>query len=360
MTRPTARAVAEATGVSRTSVSFAFNDPSKISAETRRKILEEADRIGYAPHPIARMLTNGVTNTLGLLLPQPIPEILENPYYNLFLRGVGQVCHREGLTLLLTPPLRGSMLTAIPYAAVDGFVVTGLDVDRGEVAALQRRRVPFVLVDSDAPEGVPSVDVNDHGGMVSVLEHVLQLGHRRVAILSFESGRDRPDAGYRGALARRIAGIIDALAEYNLALDSPGITLLEVPCTRAAGYHAAQQLLTQPDRPTAIVALSDILALGALDAARDANVNVPTQLSITGFDDQPEASYARPQLTTVRQSIEAKGRVAADFLVAAINGDVQHPHQLLHTALIVRESTAVVPARAAGRRGKGAVCSTAG
>ena len=343
MNRPTARAVAEATGVSRTSVSFAFNDPSKISEELRQRIMQEADRIGYSPHPVARMLTNGVTGTLGLLLPQPIPEVLENPYYNLFLRGVGQVCHREGLTLLLTPPLRGSMLTAIPYAAVDGFLVTGLDVDRGEVAALQRRHIPFVLVDSDAPEGVPSVDVNDRAGMASVLDHVLQLGHRRIAILSFESGPDRPDVGYRGPLARRIAGMQDALADHHLTLDSPGIELLEVPCTREAGYRTATELLARPDRPTAIVALSDILALGALDAARDTGTAVPSQLSITGFDDQPDSSYARPQLTTVRQSIEAKGRVAADFLVAAINGDVHHPHQVLHTALIVRETTAVPP-----------------
>lgn len=152
------------------------------------------------------------------------------------------------------------MLTAIPYAAVDGFLVTGLDVDRGEVAALQRRRVPFVLVDSDAPEGVPSVDVNDRAGMASALDHILQLGHRRIAILSFESGPDRADCGYRGPLARRIAGMQDALTDRHLNLDSPGIELLEVPCTRDAGYRTAMQLLSRPDRPTAIVALSDILA----------------------------------------------------------------------------------------------------
>lgn len=343
MSRPTARDVAEATGVSRTSVSFAFNDPSKISAETRKRIMDEALRVGYTPNPIARMLTKGTTNTFGLLLPQPIPEILENPYYNLFLRGIGQVCQREGLTLLLTPPLRGSLLTAIPYAAVDGFIVTGLDVDRGEVAALERRGVPFVLVDSDAPEGVPSVDVDDRGGMASLMDHILQLGHRRIAILSFESGPDQPTVGYRGPLARRIAGMQEALDDYGLKLSSEGIQLIEVPCTRAAGYTTTRDLLGQPDRPTAIVALSDIIALGALDAARDAQISVPGELSIAGFDDQPEASYCRPQLTTVRQSIEAKGRVAADFLAAALNGDVQHPHQVLHTALIVRESTTFAP-----------------
>jgi DNA-binding LacI/PurR family transcriptional regulator len=345
MTRPTARSVAEAAGVSRTSVSFAFNDPSKISADTRDRILAEANRLGYEPHPVARMLKRGSTGTIGLLLPQPIPEALENPYYNLFLRGLGQVCHREGLTLLLTPPLRGSMLTAIPYAAADGFVVTGLQIDRGEVAALQRRHVPFVLVDSDAPDGVSSVDVNDREGMAEAARHVLAIGHRRIAILSFDAGPDRAALGYRGPLGRRMAGLDDALAEQGLTVDSTGVTVLETACTRSAGYHAARGLLSGPDRPTAIIALSDILALGALDAARDAGLDVPGDLSITGYDDQPEASYSRPRLTTVRQSIEAKGRVAGDFLVAAINGEAAQPHHhVLHTALIVRESTAPPPA----------------
>lgn len=344
MSKPTARTVADAVGVSRTSVSFAFNDPSKISSGTRERILAEAERLGYSPHPVARMLTRGRTGTLGLLLPQPIPEALENPYYNLFLRGLGQVCHREGLTLLLTPPLRGSMLTAIPYAAVDGFVVSGLQVDRGEVAALRRLHVPFVLVDSDAPDGVPSVEVNDREGMAGVVGHVLDLGHRRIAFLLFEAGPDRAGVGYRGPLGRRVSGIGDALARHDLTLQSPGIVLSENRCTRAAGYDAAKRLLTSPEPPTAIVALSDILALGALDAARDLGLDVPGQLSITGYDDQPEASYSRPRLTTVRQSIEAKGRVAADFLVTAINGDAHSPHQELHTALIVRESTGPAPA----------------
>ncbi|GGL98855.1 LacI family DNA-binding transcriptional regulator [Nakamurella endophytica] len=342
MTRATARSVAEAAGVSRTAVSFAFNDPAKISADTRRRILAEAERLGYSPHPVARALNRGTTDALGLLLPQPIPEVLENPYYNLFLQGVGQVCQREGLTLLLTPPLRGSMLTAIPYAAVDGFIVSGLEVDRGEVAALQRRHVPFVLVDSDAPEGVPSVEVTDRQGMADVVQHVLELGHRRIALLSFEAGPDRA-TGYRGPLARRLAGADEALRRVGLSLSAPGIDLVEVPCTRGAGYDAVAALLARADRPTAIVTFSDILALGALDAARDAGIDVPGELSVTGYDDQPDASYARPQLTTVRQSIEAKGRVAADFLVSAITGDAHHPHQVLHTTLIVRGSTGPAP-----------------
>jgi DNA-binding LacI/PurR family transcriptional regulator len=337
--RITAKHVAQAAGVSRTAVSFAFNDPARISAETRQRILDVAAQLGYAPDPVARMLVNGQTRTLGLLLPQDIPQVMQNPYYSQFLVGLGQVCHREGMSLLLAPPLRSSMLQAIPYAAADGFVVCGLEVDRGEVDELRRRKVPFVLVDSDAPDGVPSVEVTDREGMAGMVRHLLELGHRRLAILSFEGGPDREHYGYRGPLARRIAGIQDALSDVGMSLDHPDIRLVEVPCTKADGYRATSGLMSGPRRPTVIVALSDILAIGAIDALHDLGVSIPGEVSVTGFDDQPEAAWVRPRLTTVRQPIQAKGRVAGDFLISAIRSENQHPHQLLHTALIVREST---------------------
>lgn len=341
--RVTARDVAKAAGVSRTAVSFAFNNPDRVAEPTRRKILEAADALGYRPDTLARMLSSRKTSSLGLLLPQTIPEVMQNPYYAQFLVGVGQVCDREGMTLLLVPPLRNSMLKAIPYAAVDGFIVCGLEVDRGEVAELTRRGVPFVLVDSDAPEHVPSVDVSDEDGARAVTEHLLELGHRRIAVLAFEAGPDRDAHGYRGPLARRLHGFEQALDQHGLSTVSPGIEIVEIAANKTAGYNAAQQLLTQSVRPTAILALSDIMAMGAIDAIHDLGLSIPNEISVAGFDDQPEAAWIRPRLTTVRQAIEAKGRVAADLLISNIQGEAQHPHQLLQTALIVRESTGIAP-----------------
>lgn len=341
--RPTSKEVAAAAGVSRTSVSFAFNDPARLSEPTRTRILEAAATLGYKPDPIGRMLVRGKTNSLGLLLPQDIPKVMENPYYAQFLIGLGQVCHREGMTLLLVPPLRNSMLDAIPYAAVDGFVVAGLESDRGEVAELERRGVPFVLVDSEAPEGVPSVDVDDRAGADAMTRHLLELGHTRIAFLAFEAGPNHERSGFRGPLGRRVLGIDDALARVGLSRSDPGIQFVEVPCTRVDGSRAAMALLAGDQRPTAIFALSDILAAGVLDAAHELKLSVPDELSVAGFDDQPEASWVRPQLTTVRQPIESKGRVAGDFLVDAIRGHAQHPHQVLHTSLVIRESTGPRP-----------------
>jgi DNA-binding LacI/PurR family transcriptional regulator len=330
----TSNDVAAAAGVSRSAVSFAFNDPRRISAGTRERILAVAEELGYTPSTLGRMLQAGTTNSIGVLLPQRLAQILDNPYYARFLMGAGQVCDREGYTLLLTPPLRDSVLKAIPYAAVDGFVVCGLEIDRGEVAELDRRGIPFVLIDSDRHEGAPHVEVDDRGGAREVARYLLELGHRRLAVLSIDPGPDVAVRGYRGPLGRRLAGIGDALAEVGMTMDD--VTLAEVPATRADGYKATAGLMSAG--PTAILALSDVLAYGAVDALRELGFDVPGDVSVTGFDDLAESAWFRPGLTTVRQPIVTKGRIAADFLISAIRGEDQHPHQTLGTSLIVRDS----------------------
>lgn len=335
--RPTSNDVAKAAGVSRSAVSFAFNSPEKLSEATRVRILAAATELNYAPNTLARMLKAGQSHSLGVLLPQNLARVLENPYYARFLTGVGQVCDEQGYTMLLTPPLRDSMLKAIPYAAVDGFVVCGLEHDRGEVAELKRHGIPFVLVDSSPREDVSSVDVDDEAGAFEAMQHVLDLGHRRIAVLSLDPGPEVAERGYRGPLARRMAGMERALESAGLQLGD--ISLVEVPVTRMDGFRATKKIMAQ-DPPTAIVAMSDILAFGALDALHDLNLSVPGDVTVTGYDDLPESSWMRPRLTTVRQAITTKGRTAADLLFSAIRGEDQHPHQLLGTHLIVRDSTA--------------------
>ncbi|MEI5035162.1 LacI family DNA-binding transcriptional regulator [Streptomyces sp. S1A(2023)] len=314
-----------------------FNSPEKLSAATRDRILAAAQELSYVPNTLARMLKAGQTQSLGVLLPQNLARVMENPYYARFLTGVGQVCDEQGYTMLLTPPLRDSMLKAIPYAAVDGFIVCGLEHDRGEVAELKRRGIPFVLVDSSPREDVSSVDVDDEGGAFEAMRHVLDLGHRRIAVLSLDPGPEVAERGYRGPLARRMTGMVNALDAAGLRMEN--ISLVEVPVTRMDGFRATKRIMAQ-DPPTAIVAMSDILAFGAMDALHDLELSVPGDVSVTGYDDLPESSWMRPRLTTVRQAITTKGRTAADLLFSAIRDEDQHPHQLLGTHLIVRDSTA--------------------
>ena len=133
------------------------------------------------------------------------------------------------------------------------------------------------------------------------------------------------------------------MRDCELALDSAGISLVEATCTRAGGYTATLSLMTEPNLPTAIIAFSDIMAVGVLDALQSMGIQVPGQVSVAGYDDQPEAEWTRPKLTTVRQPTEAKGRLAGDFLAAAIRGEDQHPRQRLLGTIIVRDSTGPAP-----------------
>jgi DNA-binding LacI/PurR family transcriptional regulator len=192
---------------------------------------------------------------------------------------------------------------------------------------------------------VPSVEIDDSEGIEQLMRHLLDLGHRSIAIVAFETGVEGGYQHWRGPVLRRMQGAVAALAAFGLSPDSDGITVLEVPCTRPGGVLAFQELWGQAKRPTAIVAFSDIIALGVLDAARDAGVSVPGEVSVSGFDDLAEANWSMPTLTTVRQPIESKGRLAAEFLVESINAeDVSRGHQQrLHTTVLLRDSTGPVP-----------------
>jgi DNA-binding LacI/PurR family transcriptional regulator len=342
MPKVTISQIAKEAGVSKTAVSFAFNDPSQLSSNTLRHIHEIAEQLGYTPDPIARSMTTRRTNALGLLLPQDIATALANPFYTQFIRGIGTVCGRVGLTLMLVPPLWGSMLKAIPDATVDGFVVVGLEVDRGEIQLMRRRDVPFVMVDSDAPDDVPSVNVDDRSGARAVMSYVLNQGHRRIAMICIESGKAGQIEEYTGTLAARLAGYREALEARGLALDAPDIQMIEAATSWEGGQTAFEQLWSADRRPTAIVAMSDIIAIGVMDAAKARRLHLPRDLSVVGFDDLPDARHMRPGLTTVRQPVEEKGRLAADVLVAALakSGDITH--HLLPTELVIRQSVAAV------------------
>jgi DNA-binding LacI/PurR family transcriptional regulator len=340
MAKVTISQIAKEAGVSKTAVSFAFNDPSQLSSNTVRHIKEIAERLGYTPDPIARSMTTRRTNALGLLLPQDIATALANPFYTQFIRGIGKVCGRFGLTLMLVPPLWGSMLKAIPHATVDGFVVVGLEVDRGEIQLLRRRDVPFVMVDSDAPADVPSVNVDDRSGARAAMTYVLSLGHRRIALVCIESGKAGQIEAYTGTLAARLDGYREALAAYDLSLDSPDIQLLEASTSSEGGQAVFEQLWGADRRPTSIVAMSDIIAIGIMDAAKARRLDLPRDLSVVGFDDLPDARHMLPGLTTVRQPVEEKGRLAADLLVAALAQNGATTHHVLPTELVIRHSVA--------------------
>ena len=338
MAKVTIRDIAKKVGVSTTAVSFAFNDPDRLSPSTVERILETAERLGYAPDPVARSMTTGRTGTLGVLLPNPYPEIFPNPFLSEFLEGVGEVCYKADLSLMIVPPREGSINQAIVSAAVDGFITLGVAPFKAVMMALRQRGVPFVMVDTDPIENVPAINVNDEKGARAAMAHVLRAGHRDISIVAIRSGLGSHYKEYVGTLRRRMNGYLAALEEFGLDLDGNNVRLIESPCTPNGGRRVFQRLWKVKPRPTALVAMSDIIAIGAIDAARKAGVRVPEDISMVGFDDIPLASWISPPLTTVSQPLRRKGKLAAEMLVKCIEGELEPSHHVLRTRLIVRES----------------------
>jgi alanine racemase len=333
--------IARRAAVSKTAVSFAFNDPSRLPAETVQRILEAADELGYIPNPVARSLTSKRTGNIGLLFPQPLSYMLANPYTTELQRGVGLVCDRSGYNMLLVSPLMGSLSRAVSNAVVDGFLTIGLEHDKPTIELLDRRGVPYVMVDSDPYAAVGCVNIDDDEGAYLAMRHVLEHGHRRIAILGIESGKHGQFEDYVGTLQRRVSGYRKALAEAGLDIDGQQISLVECGCTFSGGADGFTQCW-RALRPTAIVAMADVQAVGAIDAARGAQVRIPEQLSVVGFDDLPIAAFSHPPLTTVHQPIHEKGEYAASLLLDIISGSAEAAQRVFPTWLVERSSVATV------------------
>jgi DNA-binding LacI/PurR family transcriptional regulator len=370
-TRITLRELAASLGVSKTTVSNAFSRPDQLSPELRDRILAAARDAGYGgPDAVARMLRTRRAGAIGLLLPDRLPFMLDDAAAGELLRGIADACEERRLGLLIVPGITHAGDTrAITGVAVDGFVAYSLPAGAGGLEAALGRDLPLVIVDQPRVPGITTVGIDDVAGARAVARHLVELGHRRLAIVSQPI---LPD-GYTGpADAARLASPLlsvtaDRLRGYREAIAGAGIDPSTVPvfecahASEALGETAAAQLLaTAPgDRPTAILAMTDRLALGALAAARSLGLRVPADLSIGGFDDIPAAAAARPPLTTVSQPHRLKGYAAARLLLDGLLGpETPTPATAaaagedrldLPIELVVRRSTAEPPAGARSR-----------
>ena len=337
--------VAREAGVSKTAVSFAFNSPERLNATTAAKIREVADELGYRPHPAAGALSQKTTMTVGLLAPQVLSVVFGNPFYAEFCAGVAAQTDQADYGLLFVSPLHGSLVRAIRRATVDGFVAVGLSEDHPEVEQIRRAGLPMVLVDGAALPEHASVESNDEVGARSAARHLLSLGHRDFVVIGVEPpnmpGLFEYSAGPTESVAwRRLTG-------YRQGLELGGVKLRDErivsgPATLEGGVATFRRIWEDGLRPTAILAMSDAMAIGVMWAAREAGLNVPQDLSIVGFDDLEVASHSNPPLTTVHQPIRQKGEESARLLLRMIaNPDSERPkHKVLETRLIIRGSTA--------------------
>lgn len=356
----TLQTIADALGVSRTTVSNAYSRPDQLNPRLRQRILETARQLGYAgPHPAARSLRSGRADAVGVLLTETLSYAFTDPAAVRFLEGMAEAGEQAGVSLLLVPALPASSeATAVREAVVDGFVLYSMPDAHPGVLAVLERRLPTVVVDEPRIQGVPFVGTDDRSAARQATEHLLALGHERFGVVCFRLSLD----GYSGPVdAARLAGATfqitrDRLAGYADALRAAGLDFQDVPIEErapnspTAGAAAAAALLDRRHPPTAILSTSDQLAIGLLEEARRRGIAVPRDLSVVGFDDIDAAAAVTPSLTTVRQPLLEKGRVAGRLILgqqAPPPGDAF----LLPTELVVRASTA--PVRS-GRRGAGA------
>jgi DNA-binding LacI/PurR family transcriptional regulator len=342
--RPRIADVAHEAGVSKTAVSFAFNSPERLAAETTTRILRIAADLGYTPHPVARMLTQRQTMTIGVLTPQALGVTFSNPSFGAFSAGVAAAAEDHGFGLHFISPLHGSLVDAMHRATVDGVVAIGLSASHPELAQIRRAGLPIVLVDSAALPEHGSVDIDDEGGARAAARHLVELGHRDAIVLAVEPptpGGEDPD----GVVARRLRGYRAAFAEVGVQMADDRV--LSGPANLGGGTAMTNRALDGGHRPTAILAMSDAMAIGAVAALRGRGMAVPRDVSVVGFDDIDMAAHVDPPLTTVRQPMRRKGEEAVWMLLAVVGrhgaGEPEHRH--LATRLIIRGSTGPAPAR---------------
>ncbi|MFT5195511.1 MAG: LacI family transcriptional regulator [Cellvibrionaceae bacterium] len=326
--------VAKHAGVSFSTVSRVVNNYQFIKPATREKVQQSMDELGYVANLKARSLAGGRSNVIGLLVFD-----LENSYFTEVVRGIDAEVSALNYDMMIstTHQRREREKTYIGQLAsgmVDGLIIMLPQEIESWLAQLQQRNVPYVLIDHESGSGQGHIiRTANRRGAIAATNHLLDLGHTKIGLItgtpSVQSGRERIE-GFRQALAERVISADESLIQQGDFDEKSG---------RACGL----KLLQMADRPTAIFALNDAMALGVYEAAESLGLSIPEDLSVMGFDDIPEAKYIRPQLTTVRQPQREIGRTATRLLVDLIENPGRELETItLETELIVRKSTAPV------------------
>jgi DNA-binding LacI/PurR family transcriptional regulator len=333
--RPTIADVATRAGVSKGAVSFALNGRPGLAQATVDRILAAADELGWRPSNRARSLSVSKAFALGLVITRDPAVLSSDPFFPAFIAGVESVLAPRGQALVLQVVTPGEE-EAVGYrrlaqdGRVDGIFLSDLRHDDPRIDLLVELGLPAVTL--NRPEGsspFPAVCLDDRPGTIAVVEHLLELGHRRI-------GHVAGPPAFVHATARSDA-FVSALAEAGLE----PVAIEVSDFTAAGGTEATRRLLALPEPPTAIVYANDRMAIAGIGAAHQAGLKVPSDVSIAGFDDSELAEFVHPGLTTVRADPFGFGAAAAQTLNRLIDGDGEVPDVELPPArLVIRRSTA--------------------
>ncbi|MGF1623234.1 MAG: substrate-binding domain-containing protein, partial [Alphaproteobacteria bacterium] len=322
-----------------------FNRPEVVRPEVRARVMECAQQIGYeGPDPAARMLRAGKANAVGVVTDTELSYFFNDPYLRLFMEGVAEVCdtHSAGLSLVSSLSDEAAAWT-VQTAMVDGFIVDCMEHGHRLIDLALKRKLPFVAADLDAGPGINCVKVDDVEGARLAARHLLDLGHRRLAILSMPF-RDDDRVGFVDAArcrdvlyvvtGARMTGYRKAFAEAGLDPELVPVyeTQHDAPSIRAG----LETLMALDPRPTALIGMADVIALQALDLLRERGIAVPQDVSLVGFDGIADSERSQPPLTTIVQPIREKGRRAAEMVFDGSTGR----QVTLPLTLAVRGSTA--------------------
>ena len=327
--------VAEKAGVSHSTVSRVINNKSNVNAETRERVLHAMEQLGYVGNMHARSLAGGSSRVIGLLV-----DHLNTGYTDELMKGIDEALEAHNYNLMLYTTHRqktreAAYVAKMTQGLADGLILIVPRNEKAYLETLHQRKFPHVLIDYQGYNRyVPSIITTNRKGGNDATTYLITLGHRRIGFITGEMAY--------GCAPERLAGYRAALEEHNIAFDPE--LVCEGNFLQPQGYQCAYQLLSLPHPPTALVVSNDVMAFGAMEAARELGFRIPADLSIIGFDDIPQAAHVHPALTTVRQPLEEMGRSAVNLLFKYIaNPHAEIERVELSTRLIIRESCQPLP-----------------
>ena len=329
---PTLDDVAKAAGVSPATVSRSLNSPGLVSKSTLKRVKSAVDALGYTPHFGARFMSAKRTMTIGAIIPT-----MENAIFAKGIQAFQERLHSLGYTLLISsssydPEIEAEQVRALASRGADGILLIGYWREERVYKFLKQRNIPFLLAWAFAANNaLPAIGFDNRASMYRLCDRVLAMGHRNIAVISGTTeGNDRA--------SNRLKGITERLKVEGIDLAS--VPIIETRYDIDNGADAFERLMRLSDRPSVVMCGNDVLAVGAMQRAQEMGIEVPTDVSITGFDGIELARVVTPKLTTVRVPHSEMGRRAADELVRMVESGAVGRSQELSSEIIVEKSIA--------------------